>query len=63
MDARTNAGRDDSTWEKKASVNDETDDNIRPWLSGLVEHEGLEQAKELLLLAGQFTPKPPHGTK
>jgi hypothetical protein len=58
MDARSNAGRDDTTWKNKADVNDENDDNIRPWFSGLVEYEGLEQAEEMLLMAGHFTPKP-----
>jgi hypothetical protein len=63
MDARSKAGRGVSTWEKKASVNDETDDNIRPWLSGFVEYEGLEQAEEMLFMAGHFTPKPPKEKK
>jgi hypothetical protein len=57
MDARS--GRDASKWQKKASISDETYDNIRPWLSGLVEYEGLEQAEEMLFMAGHFTPKPP----
>jgi hypothetical protein len=63
IDARTQEGRDKSTWENKANVQDESDDTIRPWLSGLVEHEGLEQAEDMLLLAGHFTPKSPHWKK
>lgn len=57
LDARVTDGRNKTTWEEKALIQDETDDNIRPWLQGLVQEEGLELAGEMLRMAELFTPK------
>lgn len=41
-------GRNYDKWKEKASVADDTDDNIRPWISGFVDEYGAEQASEML---------------
>lgn len=44
--------RSRESWEFQAEDQDETDDNVRPWLSGFVETHGEETAKQLLQGAG-----------
>ena len=52
-DARRGFERSREQWEYKSSSNaDMTDDNIRPWLTGLVETHGVETAQEWLQGAG-----------
>jgi hypothetical protein len=51
-DARRGGERSRETWEFQAEDQDETDDNIRPWLSGFVETHGHKKAKFLLQGAG-----------
>lgn len=57
QDSRSNFGRNQSTWMKKAKRDDETDDNIRPWLSGFVEEHGKVKATEMLQRTGVFEEK------
>jgi hypothetical protein len=48
-DSRRGGERSREQWEYKASINqDQTDDVIRPWITGFVKHHGIVQAKELL---------------
>ena len=52
-DSRRGGERSWEQWEYKATTIDElTDDNIRPWVSGLVETHGAETATEMLRDAG-----------
>lgn len=53
---RVKEGRNKTMWEQKALLQEETDDNIRPWLEGLVQEEGLERAQEMLSMAGYIPP-------
>ena len=53
QDARKGGERSREQWEYKATTNaDDTDDNIRPWLSGFVASHGTAEARELLEGAG-----------
>ena len=45
------------TFQKKAFIQDETDDNIRPWLGGLVQEEGFDRAHDMLSMAGYIPPQ------
>ena len=47
-DSRRGGERSRETWEFQAEDQDDTDDNIRPWLSGFVETHGPDKAKSLL---------------
>lgn len=48
-DSRKGGERSREQWEYKGSTNqEETDDNIRPWLSGFVKQHGTTTAQELL---------------
>lgn len=47
-DARRGGERSRETWEFQAADQDETDDNIRPWLDGFVKTHGEKTAKSLL---------------
>lgn len=47
-DSRRGGERSRETWEFQAEDEDETDDNIRPWLSGFVRTHGAANAKSLL---------------
>jgi hypothetical protein len=51
-DSRRGGERSREGWEFKARDADDTDDNIRPWLGGFVEHHGKEKASSLLEGAG-----------
>ncbi|CAB9529743.1 expressed unknown protein [Seminavis robusta] len=51
-DSRRGGERSREAWEFQAGDQQETDDNIRPWLDGLVQTEGYDKAKELLHGAG-----------
>jgi hypothetical protein len=52
-DSRRGGERSREQWEYKATTNEEeTDDNIRPWLDGFVQEHGPDKAKELLDGAG-----------
>lgn len=52
-DARRGFERSREQWEYKSTTNaDQTDDNIRPWLQGLVVTQGEERAREFLQGAG-----------
>jgi hypothetical protein len=53
-DRRASEGRDKQRWIDKARRTDFTDDDIRPWLSGFVEHHGPEKAATMLQLVGLF---------
>jgi hypothetical protein len=41
-------GRNYEKWQQKANMADETDDAIRPWISGFVKEYGDELAGEML---------------
>jgi hypothetical protein len=48
-DSRKNGERSWESWEYKATtIGENTDDNIRPWVSGLAESQGIEKAREML---------------
>ncbi|KAL7575540.1 hypothetical protein ACA910_020117 [Epithemia clementina (nom. ined.)] len=52
-DARKGGERSWEQWEYKAYTNgDQTDDNIRPWLSGFVHAHGSDEARKMLDGAG-----------
>jgi len=51
-DSRRGGERSFEGWAFKAQDAEETDDNIRPWISGFVERHGDETAKRLLQGAG-----------
>jgi len=51
-DSRRGGERSYEGWVFKAMDADETDDNIRPWVSGFVETHGTDKAKELLQGSG-----------
>jgi hypothetical protein len=52
-DSRRGGERSREQWEYKATTHtDQTDDNIRPWLQGFVDAQGLSQAERLLDKAG-----------
>lgn len=57
QDARSTYGRNQSKWQEKAEVDDESDDNIRPWLSGFVEKHGAVKAADMLRRTGVFEEK------
>ena len=47
-DSRRGGERSRETWEFQAEDQDDTDDNVRPWLSGFVETHGVDKAQSLL---------------
>jgi hypothetical protein len=51
-DSRRGGERSKEGWAFKAQDADDTDDNIRPWVSGFVESHGTEKANDLLRGAG-----------
>jgi len=52
-DSRKGYERSKEQWEYKATTNGEqTDDHIRPWLSGFAQTHGIDKAKQLLQGAG-----------
>lgn len=51
QDARSSNGRNYDFWHRKATIAAETDDNIRDWISGFVDENGMEfasKAKDLV---------------
>ena len=47
-DSRRGGERSRETWEFQAADEDDTDDNIRPWLEGFVNQHGARKTKSLL---------------
>lgn len=47
-DSRRGGERSRESWEFQATDEDETDDNIRPWLDGFIKRHGEQTAKSLL---------------
>ena len=51
-DARRGNERSYEMWQFRSLDEEETDDNIRPWLDGFVKTHGLDQAQHLLKSVG-----------